>query len=203
MKKFTIAILFLLFLIFPFITFAKIGVGVATGKIKVDQQLTPGLIYTLPPLTVLNTGDEPSDYGVTIQFKDKQPEMRPEKEWFSFEPSSFHLEPGAIQSVQIKLKLPIRGVKPGDYFAFLQAYPEAKVQEGKTSIGVAAAAKLYFTVRPANIFVGFYYRLKSLYQIYYPWSLIVVIIVMATLLIAIFRKFFHFNIGVSVKKKNE
>lgn len=198
-----IVIIFCLGLILPALTFAKIGVGVGTGKIQVDQLLTAGLIYTLPPLTVLNTGDEPGEYGVGIQYRENQPEMRPDKEWFSFEPSNFYLEPGQVQAVQIKLKLPVKGAKPGDYFAFLQGFPVKKTTVGATSVGVAAAAKLYFTVEPANFFMGIYYRAVSLYQLYYPWSLIASIIFILAILIISFLRFFSFNIGVNIKKKNE
>lgn len=188
-------------LILPIVVLARIGVGVGTGKIQVDQKLKAGLIYTLPPLTVLNTGDEPSEYEVGIQYHENQPEMRPPKEWFSFEPLNFHLEPGKSQVVQIKLTLPVKGVKPGDYFAFLQGFPTKKAQVGGTSVGVAAAAKLYFTVAPANIFVGIYYRIASLYKLYAPWSYVISAIIIVALLIVLFRRYFSFNIGINVKKK--
>jgi len=147
----------------------------------------------------VNTGDEPSEYGVQIVFHENQKEMRPAKEWFKFEPSQFYLEPGQSQLVQIKLTLPIMGAEPGDYFAFLQGRPLQKTETGMTSIGVAAATKLYFTVAPANIFVGIYYRIASLATLYSPWSYVVSAIVIAALLIAILRRFISFNIGIRKK----
>lgn len=188
-------------LILPVIVLAKIGVGMATGKIQVDQELKAGLIYTLPPITVLNTGDEPSEYGVGIQYHENQPEMRPLKEWFSFEPLNFHLEPGQSQIVQVKLTLPMTGAKPGDYFAFLQGFPVKKAMAGSTSVGVAAAAKLYFTVAPANFFIGIYYRVVSLMALFSPWSYVGSAIIIVVLAIIIFRRFFSFNIGINLKKK--
>ena len=123
MKKAVILFLgFLLFSVFltgPLLVLAKIGVGVGIGKIQVDQPLKSGLIYTLPNFVLVNTGNEPSEYGVQIVYHENQKEMRPAKEWFKFEPSQFFLEPGQSQLVQIKLTLPIRSAKPGDYFAFL------------------------------------------------------------------------------------
>lgn len=200
MKKF-ILLCGAIILILPIVVSAKIGVGVGTGKIQVDQPLKAGLIYTLPPLTVLNTGDEPSDYGVGIQYHENQPEIRPLKEWFSFEPSNFYLEPTQVQVVQIKLTLPVTGAKPGDYFAFLQGFPVKKAQAGSTSVGVAAASKLYFTVAPANFFVGVYYRAASLCNLYAPWSYVVLAVVAAALLISLLRRFLSFNIGINFKKK--
>jgi len=203
MKKAAVLFLgFLLFAVFltePILALAKIGVGVGIGKIYVDQPLKSGLIYTLPTFVLVNTGDEPSEYGVQIVFHENQKEMRPAKEWFKFEPSQFYLEPGQSQLVQIKLTLPIMGAKPGDYFAFLQGRPLQKTESGMTSVGVAAATKLYFTVAPANIFVGIYYRIASLATLYSPWSYVVSAIVIAALLIAILRRFISFNIGIRKK----
>lgn len=64
-------------LLLPILALARIGVGVGIGKIVVDQPLKPGLIYTLPSLPVLNTGDEPAEYGVSIEYHEGQ-EMNPE-----------------------------------------------------------------------------------------------------------------------------
>lgn len=185
----------------PAIVFAKIGVGIGTGKIYVNEPLKAGLIYTLPAISIINTGDEPSEYGVGVQFRENQPELRPKKEWFTFTPEKFYLEPGQTQAVQVKLTLPVKGVEPGDYFLFLQGYPEKKADAGKTSIGVAAAAKLYFTVTPSNFFIGIYYRATSLLKIYSPWSYVGLGAVVFFLLMVIIRRFFSFNIGISFKKK--
>ena len=201
MKKIAILIVGLS-LIVPILALAKIGVGVGTGKIVMDQTLKPGLIYTLPTLVVLNTGDEPSDYEVSITYRENQPELKPSKEWFSFKPSKFYLEPGKNQAIQIKLSLPVNGAKPGNYFAFLESHPVKKtVNDGGTSVGVAAAAKLYFTVEPANFFVGVYYRLTSIFTLYAPWSYVVLAVLVAALLVTLSRRYFSFNIGIKPKKK--
>jgi len=205
MKKFSFLIFGLVFFL-PVLVLARIGVGVGTGKIVVDQPLKPGLIYTLPSLVVLNTGDEPGEYGVSIEYHEGQeanPEMglKPAKEWLSFEPEKFHLEPGQAQQVKIKLSLPVKGVKPGQYFAYLEGHPVKKDVAGQTTIGVAAAAKLYFRVAPANFFAGLYYRIASLFALYSPWSYVVLSIIIVAILITLFRQFFSFNIGISLKKK--
>jgi len=201
MKKDLVLILGLcLLLLLPMLALAKIGVGVGTGKITVDQSLKPGLIYTLPSLSVLNTGDEPGEYGVSIEYHEGQEQradmgLRPNKEWFKFEPESFYLEPGEIQQVQIKLSLPIKGVKPGKYFAYLEGHPAKKDVSGQTSIGVAAAAKLYFTVAPANIFQGIYYRFISLYSRHHPWDTIILALIFAALVLRFISKRFKFQIA--------
>ncbi len=186
-------------LILPVFAFARLGVGVGVGKIQVEKPLKAGIIYDLPSLPVLNTGDEPSDYGVSIEYHEKQeenPEMglRPAKEWFSFEPANFHLEPGQSQQVKMKLALPIKGVKPGKYFVYLEAHPIRKAETGATQVGIAAAAKLYFTVAPSNIFQGIYYRFLSLYLRYHPWDTIALVIIFLTVLFRFLGKKFKIQI---------
>lgn len=168
MKK-IIFLLALVFLLAPSLASARLGVGVGTGKIVVEDELKPGTIYTLPSLTVLNTGDEEADYEAAITYHQDQPELEPPEEWFSFSPQKFFLEPGQAQEVKIKLNLPVRA-QPGEYFAYLEGHPLKKAEKGQTSIGVAAAAKLYFTVVPANLVLGVYYRALSFWQTYSPWT---------------------------------
>lgn len=202
MKKFFIALFLLLFYFVPKSTFAKIGVGVGTGKIQVDEDLKPGIIYKLPVLTVLNTGDEESDYEVSVAYHSKQPELPPSKDWFVFSLQKFHLKPGEAKNIEIKLNLPIRA-QPGDYFAYLEGHPAKKSQSGSTSIGVAAAAKLYFTVVPANFLQGIYYKLVSFYKVYSPWPQRVVIALVVLLTIVAFKKFFNIKINLKRPKENK
>ena len=181
-------------LLLPIAVFGRIGVGVGTGKIQIDEPLKAGGIYDLPVLPVLNTGDEPGQYEVSIEYHEGVPEIRPAREWFHFEPQSFHLEPGKVQIVKITLTIPTK-TQPGDYFCYLEGHPIKKSVAGQTSIGVAAAAKLYFTVAPANIFQGIYYRFISLYSRYHPYDTIVLAIIFAAVLILIFRKRFKIQIA--------
>ena len=177
--------------------FARIGVGVGTGKIEVDEPLKPGGIYDLPFLSVFNTGDESADYEIEVTYHSKQPQLRPFQEWFSFSPSLFHLEPNKAQSVAIKLALPVK-TEPGDYFAYLEAHPVVKAGPG-TTIGVAAATKIYFSVVPANIWQAIGYRISSFWTMYSPWTWVVLAIVLGAIIIALFRK--HFALQIRVKKK--
>lgn len=196
MKKLIFALI-LLILILPSTIFAKIGVGVGTGKIQVEDKLKPGTIYELPSLTVLNTGDEESDYEVNVSYHEKQPQLRPPQYWFIFSPQKFHLEPGKTQTVSIKLNLPVM-TEPGDYFAYLEGHPVKKSVSGNTSIGVAAAAKLYFTVIPGNLFEGVYFKILSFWKVYSPWPQIILLLAGAFLVFSLFKKFF--NIRINLKK---
>jgi len=188
-----------LVLLLPIVVFGRIGVGIGTGKIQVDEPFKAGGIYDLPVLPVLNTGDEPGEYGVSIEYHEGQetnPEMglRPAAEWFGFEPSEFYLESGKVQIVKITLTLPAK-TQPGDYFCYLEGHPVKKSVSGQTSIGVAAAAKLYFTVSPANIFQGIYYRFISLYRRYHPWDTIILVIIFVGLILWFISKRFKFQIA--------
>lgn len=188
------ALFSVLFIFSPMIVFGRIGVGVGVGKIQMDQSLKAGGIYDLPTLPVLNTGDESGQYEVTVEYHEGVPQMRPAREWFHFEPQSFSLEPGKVQLVKTTITIPTK-TQPGEYFAYLESHPLAKSVSGQTSVGIAAAAKLYFTVAPANIFQGIYYRLISLYSRYYPWDLIVLALIFVAVLFRFVGKRFKFQIA--------
>lgn len=194
-----IIILFLIGALFlPLMVFAGVGVGVNLGKIQIDEPLKPGGIYNFPSIGVLNTGDTPGEYELAVTYHQDQPQMRPEQEWFSFNPIQFPLEPGETQNVAVKLSLPVR-MKPGDYFCYLEAHPIVKAGPG-TTIGVAAATKTYFTVAAANIWQAIYYKIAALLTMYAPWTYVVLIIVAVAIIIAIFRKFFAFQVGIKRKQ---
>lgn len=176
---------------------AGVGVGVNLGKIKIDEPLKPGGIYNFPSIGVINTGDQPGEYELAVTYHQDQPQLRPAQEWFSFNPSLFHLEPAQSQSVAVKLSLPMK-VKPGDYFCYLEAHPIIKAGPG-TTIGVAAATKTYFSVIPANIWQAIYYKISSFLVINAPWTYVVLAIVIGAIIIAILRKFFAFQIGIRRK----
>lgn len=180
--------------------YAKIGVGVGLGKIQIDEQLSPGGIYNLPSLPVLNTGDEAGDYEVEVTYLQDQPEFRPDGAWFSFNPQSFPLEPGASQLVDVKLTLPV-DTRPGDYFAFLEAHPKARA-EGVT-IGVAAATKLNFTVKPRGILGAAAERVRSLIEANRPLVTGLAGIVAVLAVVSLGRKYLDIRVGIKKEKKEE
>ena len=202
MRKFLSRFLFLFIIAcaaVPFGASAKLGVGVGAGKIEFNEPLKMGGIYTFPPLTVINTGDEAGEFGAGIDFKEDQPLMSPSKEWFTFTPEIFYLEPGQSQVVQVQANIPIKAI-PGDYFAYLEGHPVKNSQSaGGVVIGISAATKMYFNIAPANIFQGIYYRTVSIIKNNAPWSYVVLIVIAASSLIVLFRRYFSFNIGISRK----
>ena len=199
MKLITLSLLFLftLGLILPTTSLAKIGVGVGLGKVAIDEELTPGGIYKLPTLPVLNTGDEDGEYQVTITFREDQEEFRPEEGWFTFSPQSFPLKAGESQQVEVSMTLPL-GVRPGEYFAFLEASP--KVSGEGVSVGVAAATKLNFTVKPANILQAIIERIRKLFENNAPASYIFVGVIVAAGALIVGRRYIDLRSGLKKGK---
>lgn len=129
--------------------------------------------------------------------------MSPPKEWFIFTPSEFHLEAGQSQIVQVQVNIPVK-TTPGDYFAYLEGHPVRKDSSaGGATIGIGAAAKLLFTVAPANIFQGIYYRALFLMTTNAPWSYVILALIAASILVVFFRKYFSFNIGIKKKTADD
>jgi hypothetical protein len=153
------ALLVLLCLVFLFsfsqYALGKVGVGMGAGEIRITEEIKPGGIYSLPNLRVFNTGDETTTYGMNIAYHQNNPELRPEKSWFTFTPATFTVEPGESQEVQVAMFVPVK-TDPGDYFAFVESGPVALNGPG-TSVGVAVATKL-FNVVHANLWQAILYR---------------------------------------------
>jgi len=204
MQKILLTLLILVALLFPQTALAKIGVGVGLGKIQIDEELSPGGIYKLPTLPVLNTGDEAGEYKVEVTYLSDQPELLPGASWFSFTPQSFPLDAGGSQLVDVSLSLPV-DVRPGNYFAFLEAHPVAR-GEGVT-IGVAAATKLNFTVKPSGVLGAAIERIRSLLENNAPTSYIVIGVIGAVLAlsfaVAVGRKYLAVQIRLKSKSTKD
>lgn len=181
--------------LFPYPSWASVGVGIGTGKIEVDAPLKPGTRFDLPSIPILNTGTEPADYTILIQYHLDQPQMRPDREWFTFEPSTFRLEPQSSRVIRGSITLPVK-VEGGDYFAYIEARPQQKSVSGGAAVGVAAAAKLYFSVESASTWQGTYWYLASIIKAHAPWTTIVPLVIAAAVLLKIMSRFFSINIGV-------
>jgi hypothetical protein len=199
---FTALVVLLAFVFIPY-TYAKIGVGVGTGKIVVTQDLKPGQIYVFPSVAVLNTGDEDAIYRVQIAYHEAQPELMPPKEWFTFEPNDFELKPDGVKNVDIRVNIPLKAV-PGDYFAYIEATPLKKSVNGVTAVSIAAASKLYFKVVPASFIQGVYYRAISIWQLYEPWSTRVAFSLGLVVVVLILKKYLNIEINLkSASKKKD
>jgi P pilus assembly chaperone PapD len=200
MQKFIIFALLVL-LIFPLAIFARIGVGIDRGQIYMNEPLKSGGIYELSVLKVQNTGDEGSYYELGIAYKDEITDLKTPKEWFSFSPDRFYLEPGESQQVAIKLTVPLKA-EPGNYFNYIQAHPPVEAGAG-TSVGIAVAAKLFFTVAPANFWQAITWRVSSFWRNNSPWTWVVLAMILAAAIIVLLKKNFAFQIGTRKKKKKK
>ena len=189
MNRFRVAVLTgLALLAVPAVAAADVGVGVGTGKIEIQETIKTGGIYTLPAVTVFNTGTEKSAYKMLVTFNQTQPQLKPKAEWFSFSPAQFELEPNKSQVVTPTLHAPLRA-QPGDYFAYLEARPAETVQQGTATIGVAAATKLSFKMGQSNILFAIGYRLLSLYRQFEPWSQIVSVAVVLVIILSLLNRY--------------
>jgi hypothetical protein len=194
-----IAISVCLLLLTASYTLAKVGVGMGAGEIRVTEDIRPGGIYTLPALRVFNTGDETTTYGMNVAYHQDNVEVRPAKSWFAFSPSTFTLEPGKSEEISVVMTVPVKAV-PGEYFAFLESGPVQSRTEG-TSVGVAVATKLYFTVVPANLLQAFMHRTTAFMHAYAPWTWISLGVFVVFMVGYLFTRFFSFNISFRSKKK--
>lgn len=177
---------------------AQSGVGIMPGTIQVDEPLLPGSRYDLPSVQVINTGGEASDYVAELAFMAEQEELQPPSDFIILSPSSFHLEPGANQLVSLGLDIPVRA-KPGDYLAYIEAHPVVTDAGGGAQIGVAAAAKLYFTVKPANLFVGVMNSIANFFTRTAPGSYIVLGIIVLGLAVFLVRRRIRVDITIARK----
>jgi len=176
---------------------AQVGVGIAPGTIRVDEALMPGGHYQLPSLQVVNTGQEGSQYELELARMAKQDELRPPEEFMSFSPRSFYLEPGANQVISLSLEIPIKA-KPGDYLAYIEAHPVSQ-GSGGMSVGIAAATKLYFTVKPANIWAGIANAIANFFSRTAPYSYAVLGIIVLGMVIFFLRRRIKFEVRMARK----
>ena len=174
---------------------AQVGVGIMPGTIRVDEALMPGGRYQLPSLQVVNTGKEGSQYELELARMAKQDELPPPEEFMSFSPRSFYLEPGANQVISLSLDIPIKA-KPGDYLAYIEAHPVSQ-GSGGMSVGIAAATKLYFTVKPANVVAGVANAVVNFFSRTAPYSYAVLGLILLGVVVFFLRR--HIRVEIARK----
>lgn len=179
---------------------AKVGVGVASGSISLSEPLYPGNEVLIPPVTVINTGDETAQYSVSITYHQDQPAYPPPAAWFHITPDNFSLEPGESKAVEVKIQIPIK-VEIGEYFAYIEARPENTVQTEQTKLGIAAATKLDFTVENATRIQAIMYWLRA-FWLRHAIPIVIVSALIVTLSSAAIIKMF-LKIDVSIKRDDE
>ncbi len=168
---------------------ATTGVGIGTGKIRPDSPLLPGLTYSMPSVAVFNSGDVESDYEMTVQYNETQPERKPPADWVEFTPQTFTLKPGGSQEVGIVVQSSSTA-EPGEYFVYLEARPAKKDTSGATVIKIAAATKFNFEIAPANDWQRFYYMLLDFWNKNQIWLIPVLSLFALFVAFMLAKKFF-------------
>ena len=199
MKRFVGVIFFLVLLLgVAQPAWARLGVGVNVGNIEVNEPLLSGGIYDIATMSVINTGNETSDYGAGVSYRDKQKEMKPPEDWFRFSPARFELKPGRQEPVDISLTIPVNA-KAGDYFALVEGHPIAG--EKGLNIGIAAAAKLNFTVESSSLFWSIVNRLTTWFANNSPYSYIAAGVILLAIAILVIRRYIKLSFKIERKGK--
>ena len=179
-------------------THADRGVGISVSRIHVAEDLSRGGGYNLPTFAVINTGDESAEYEVTITHLANQTQHRPDSGWFEFHPRRFPLEPGELRNVSIRLVVP-SGADTGDYYAQVQA--QVLTDGAGSQVGVAAAARLTFTVEPSSWFAAQRLRISRFLRDIEPWSYVVEGVLIAGLAVFLVTRYTPYRPRLPFERK--
>ncbi len=151
---------------------ARHGVAVDLASIHVDERVTPGRSYPLPPVRVRNPGTAGTSYAMSLRPGGDHRETP--SDWLRFTPNTFELASGASQLVAIDLVVP-PGAVSGRYSGLLAAQISGALSEehpdgAGATVGAAAATHLEFTVSPASLLSGWVNALRSWLTSKSPWS---------------------------------
>lgn len=141
-KKLALALT--LFLFSAAVIYARVGVGISIPSRLEMGTVKPNKLYDITEAYVINTGDQFTCYQMGVTYHQDQPEKRIPRDWVIYEPSTFCLEAGAIELIDIDLKVnpktKIDEGLGGDYFSYVEACTYAG------SIGACAGTKLYLSI---------------------------------------------------------
>ena len=176
---------------------AAIGVGTTTPEIVIDQAVQPGGIYRLPAIPVINTGTVRSDFKVFADRASQQSVHFADPKWITVAPKTISLEAGDTGLVNATMKVPLRA-RPGEYQALLVAQPIA-LGAGANTPNIQVGTKVVFRIAQSNLVIALYWRIRSLLEIWAPWSYIV----LATLIVLPFSFFFvrRYRVSLVVRRR--
>lgn len=196
MKK--ISLLIIVLLLLPNLALARVGVNVGENKITIQESLPAGAIHKLPAITVINTGDQESQYRFRVIHKIEKGISNLENDWISFLPGSLKIDASQKKDVDVFLNLPVNA-KPGNYFATIEVYP-AK-DNGEAYLNTFESVRFYFSVKQTNFFAGFYYRITTLFSEYSPGGYIATAIVLLMIALWLLSNKFRVKVKLVIKKR--
>lgn len=129
----------------------SVGVGIQAGPVCLPVTASPGTSYTLPPVTVMNTGSGGETIGLRVQ--NPGPGSLPGKpvpaSWVKFG-APVKLASGAKGTVTAHLSVP-SSARHGAYAGWVVAGPAGSATPGHAGFGAEAIAVFEFTVaRPGH-----------------------------------------------------
>jgi hypothetical protein len=152
----------------PAIAGATIGVGTTTPRIVIDQDVQPGGIYRLPAIPVINTGTERSDFRVFVDRASKQSQLFADPRWITVSPGTVSIEASQSALINATIQVPLT-VRPGEYQALIVAQPLVPGASADTP-NVQVGTKVVFRIVQSNVLVALYWRIRSLADLWAPWS---------------------------------
>ncbi len=167
------------------------GVALDLGKLEIQQVLTPGGGYRLPPVGVRNPGGEKTTYRMTVSSVQGQGGIPVPEDWFRFEPREVTLAPGETRKVATRLSLPT-GADPGGYETLLAA--QIVSDKAGAQVGAAAAAKVTFEVESATLLGAWWHKLSTWFSENEPWTWVVLAALASVVLAWQFRRRFAFSL---------
>ena len=167
------------------------GVALDLGKLEIEQALTPGGGYRLPPVGVRNPGDEVTTYRMVVGSAQGQAGAPVPEGWLHFAPGEVTLKPGKTRKVSVRLSVPT-GADPGDYETLLAA--RIVSDGGGARVGAAAAAKVTFEVESATLLGAWWHELSTWLTETAPWTWIVPALLVALGTASQLRRRFAFHV---------
>ncbi len=167
------------------------GVALDLGKVEIEQALTPGGGYQLPPVGVRNPGDEATTYRMVVSSVAGQSRTPVPASWLHFSPREVTVRPGETTKVQPRLSLPT-GADPGDYEGLLAA--QIVTAGGGTQVGAAAAAKVSFEVESTTLLGAWWHELSTASTEHAPWTWLLPAVLASALVVSQLRRRFSLHV---------
>ncbi len=132
---------------FPPASEASVGVGVQAGPVRLSSPAHPGGSYALPPVYVVNTGTQDESVKIRVERLSHGPGRIVPPAWIRVTGPAVQLGPHQAARIPLELVVPAGG-RPGQYLSDVVAVGSAAISAGAANLGVAAATKLEFDLRP-------------------------------------------------------